>query len=85
MSMLEPGGFKTRIIDPQSIEKQITRGWHELSTELKEEYGEEFLKRGIEPAVFFTGHRSQVTGCSKNSCGTENVLDPLKHSLTTKT
>ncbi|KAL9983671.1 hypothetical protein ACROYT_G005880 [Oculina patagonica] len=48
VSMLEPGSFHTNICTPTMLEQQLKQGWNTLSDELKDEYGEEYLHRGVE-------------------------------------
>ena len=48
VSMLEPGSFSTNICAPDMFEKQLREGWDRLSDELKAEYGQEYLNKGIE-------------------------------------
>jgi len=47
VSMLEPGAFLTDLISPASLEQQLRQRWNALSDELKNDYGEEYLTRGI--------------------------------------
>lgn len=46
VSMLEPGSFTTNICAPEMFERQLQESWDRLSHELKNDYGEEYLKRG---------------------------------------
>lgn len=48
VSMLEPGSFSTNICAPAMMEQQFRQGWNTLSDELKDEYGEDYLNRGID-------------------------------------
>lgn len=48
VSMLEPGSVLTNICAPDAFERQLRKGWDQLSTELKDEYGEQYLNRVIE-------------------------------------
>ena len=47
VSILEPGAFQTNINQPSIIEKDLKEAWENLDDQLKEEYGEEYLKEGI--------------------------------------
>ena len=47
VSMLEPGAFLTDLLSPAAIEQQLRQRWNALSDELKSDYGEEYLERGI--------------------------------------
>ena len=47
VSILEPGAFRTNINQPSIIEKNLKEAWENLDDQLKEEYGEEYLKEGI--------------------------------------
>ncbi|KAL9950576.1 hypothetical protein ACROYT_G043092 [Oculina patagonica] len=51
VSIMEPGGFKTQITEPQVVEKQMRQGWDDLSEDLKKEYGKDYLEKGVK---FFT-------------------------------
>ena len=46
VSMLEPGCFTTNISAPDVFERQLWNSWDKLSQELKNDYGEGYLKRG---------------------------------------
>ena len=46
VSIIEPGGFQTKMNDPVVKEKQLRQAWDNLSEELKKEYGEEYLEKG---------------------------------------
>ena len=47
VSIMEPGGFRTGMTEPRAREKQIRQGWDDLSDELKQEYGKEYLEKGV--------------------------------------
>ena len=47
VSMLEPGFFATNIAAPDFLESELRRGWNRLSEDLKNDYGEEFLEKGM--------------------------------------
>ena len=47
VSMLEPGGFATNIAAPDFLESELRRGWSQFSEDLKNDYGEEFLEKGM--------------------------------------
>ena len=53
VSIMEPGGFQTGITEPGARERQMRKGWDDLSEELKEEYGEEFWEKGRPPFSAF--------------------------------
>ena len=53
MSILEPGAFQTNINQPSIIEKDLKEAWENLDDQLKEEYGEEYLKEGIFSVLIF--------------------------------
>jgi len=46
VSIIEPGGFKTKMSNARVIERQLRQGWDNLSDELKRDYGEEYLENG---------------------------------------
>ena len=43
---MEPGGFQTGMTEPGARERQMRKGWDDLSDELKKEYGKEFWDKG---------------------------------------
>ena len=43
VSIIEPGRFKTNVSD--SIPESVTRLWNDLSTEMKEDYGEKYYQK----------------------------------------
>ncbi|KAL9950577.1 hypothetical protein ACROYT_G043093 [Oculina patagonica] len=45
VSIMEPGGFKTAILQPHAVEKQIRKGWDDLSEDIKKEYGKDYLEK----------------------------------------
>ncbi|XP_068709315.1 retinol dehydrogenase 7-like [Montipora foliosa] len=47
VTILEPGRFATTICSPDFSEKELRKGWNQLSEELKNDYGEEFLEKAI--------------------------------------
>ena len=53
VSILEPGAFRTNINQPSTIEKNLKEAWENLDDQLKEEYGEEYLKEGIFSVLIF--------------------------------
>ena len=53
VSILEPGTFQTNINQPTIIEKDLKEAWENLDDQLKEEYGEEYLKEGIFSVLIF--------------------------------
>ena len=46
VSIMEPGGFQTEMAEACARERQIRKGWDDLSDELKKEYGKEYLEEG---------------------------------------
>lgn len=44
---IEPGFFKTSVTDYEVIRKNVRMLWERLPKELKEEYGENFISKGI--------------------------------------
>ena len=46
VSIMEPGAFHTRMVETGAREKQMRKGWDDLSDELKKEYGKEYLQKG---------------------------------------
>lgn len=50
VSIVEPGAFSTNINQPSKIERIFKEAWENLNDELKEEYGEEYLKGVIKIA-----------------------------------
>ena len=53
VSMLEPGFFATNIAAPDFLESELRRGWNRLSEDLKDDYGEEYLEKGIHSLVVY--------------------------------
>jgi len=49
VSIMEPGGFQTGMVEPRVRERQIRQGWDDLSDELKKEYGKNYLDKGNSP------------------------------------
>ena len=47
VSILEPSAFQTNINQPSIIEKDLKEAWENLDDQVKEEYGDEYLKEGI--------------------------------------
>ena len=41
-SLLEPGIFKTPLLDKKAQENRVNYVWNNLSNEIREEYGEEY-------------------------------------------
>ena len=53
VSIMEPGGFQTGITETGAREKQMRKGWDDLSDELKKEYGKEYWEKGTPPFSAF--------------------------------
>jgi len=70
VSMLEPGGFKTKLSEPRAIYSGLKQGWDELSEELKNEY----LEKGVDLITAF--------GTSPH---TYKVVDAVVDGLTSHT
>ena len=49
VSIIESGAFQTRLTEPGARERQMRKGWDDLSDELKKEYGKEFWEKGTPP------------------------------------
>uniref|UniRef100_A0AC34R7V6 Uncharacterized protein n=1 Tax=Panagrolaimus sp. JU765 TaxID=591449 RepID=A0AC34R7V6_9BILA len=47
VSSLEPGGFKTNIMDPDAMTKRVEFVWGRLNEEIKTEYGEKFKNQFV--------------------------------------
>ena len=47
VSILEPGPSKTNINESSKVVGDLKDSWENLDDQLKEEYGEEYLKTGI--------------------------------------
>ena len=45
VSIMEPGTFKTQMNNSSVREIQLKQGWNDLSDDLKEEYGENYLEK----------------------------------------
>ena len=43
---MEPGAFHTGMAETRAREKQMRKGWDDLSDELKKEYGKEYWEKG---------------------------------------
>ncbi|KAL9985510.1 hypothetical protein ACROYT_G007925 [Oculina patagonica] len=71
VSIMEPGGFQTNMNEPGARERELKQGWENLSEELKKEYGEQYLEKGIS---FFNGFTS--------SPHTYQVVDAVVDALT---
>ena len=46
--LIEPGFHKTNITDTRNLEKQLLHSWKQAPADVKDDYGEEFLKQGEE-------------------------------------
>lgn len=46
--ILEPGAFKTQLLDKQSMLNRINQTWRKLPQNVKDEYGEEFRNNFIQ-------------------------------------
>ena len=68
VSIMEPGAFQTEITEPLAREKQMRQGWHNLSDELKREYGKEYLERGIRLFVHVTIKITRVVKLPSEIC-----------------
>lgn len=44
-SILEPGAFRTNLLNPEQMTQRVNTIWKGLSPELKNEYGEEYKDR----------------------------------------
>ena len=80
--LIEPGMYKTQILNPQIVTKGVRKIWDEQSVETKEEYGEEYVdeckclcllnKLSFYPFRNFNQVqmiRSQPAKCRKKQCG----------------
>ncbi|XP_068712116.1 D-beta-hydroxybutyrate dehydrogenase, mitochondrial-like isoform X1 [Montipora foliosa] len=47
VTMLEPGLFATNLSAPEALERGLRKRWNQLSEELKNDYGEEYLETAI--------------------------------------
>jgi len=73
VSIMEPGGFQTGMVEPRVRERQIRQGWDDLSDELKKEYGKNYLDKAIS---FFTDYPA--------SSNTYQVVDAVVDALTSQ-
>ena len=48
VSIIEPGAFRTPIMDPENLRKQWHKQWDDLSEDLRQDYGENFLHTGMD-------------------------------------
>lgn len=60
--VLEPGFFATKLSAPEALERDLRKGWTYISTDLKKDYGEGYLKRGTDSypyniILYLTGDR----------------------------
>ena len=64
--MIEPGFYKTKILDPTALEERIRQSWRQAPVDVRDDYGEEFLNAGKTPSVCGTctsllaGHINQA-------------------------
>ena len=56
VSIIEPAGFRTGMTEPGAMERQMRKGWDDLSEELKNEYGKEYWEKGMPPFSAFFYH-----------------------------
>ena len=55
VTMLEPGLFATNLSAPEALERGLRKRWNQLSEELKNDYGEEYLETGTYPSNVVPG------------------------------
>lgn len=46
--VIEPGFFATKLSAPEALERDLRKGWEYINEDLKKDYGEAYLKRGIQ-------------------------------------
>ena len=51
MHLIEPGFYKTKILDPTALEERIRQSWRQAPVDVRDDYGEEFLNAGKTPSV----------------------------------
>jgi retinol dehydrogenase-16 len=44
--IMEPGGYSTAIFSEENKKKMWKKQWDDLSTEMKDEYGDEYFEKG---------------------------------------
>ncbi|RCN49244.1 oxidoreductase, short chain dehydrogenase/reductase family protein [Ancylostoma caninum] len=76
VSILEPGIFRTALIDEQAMLNRVESVWSKLDDETKEEYGEEFKD--------YFGKMWNHVYVSLSSTKTHYVVDNYLHALTAK-
>ncbi|KJH53747.1 oxidoreductase, short chain dehydrogenase/reductase family protein [Dictyocaulus viviparus] len=76
VSILEPGIFRTALLDEQAMLNRVESVWSKLDEETKEEYGEEFKN--------YFGKMWNERYCSMSSTKTHYVVDNYIHALTAK-
>ncbi|KAM4701138.1 retinol dehydrogenase 7-like [Discoglossus pictus] len=73
VSIIEPGGFKTPIGNYDSFKKRLEQIWNNLSSEVKESYGEQYLQD------YLKNLQNMIKG---GSTKIHRVTDCMEHALT---
>uniref|UniRef100_F1LE89 Short-chain dehydrogenase/reductase family 9C member 7 n=1 Tax=Ascaris suum TaxID=6253 RepID=F1LE89_ASCSU len=74
--ILEPGGFKTTLIDRVEMKQRIERVWEKLTDEQRQDYGEDFKN-------FFAVYWSETFN-KLGSAQTKYVIDNYYHAITAR-
>ncbi|XP_029191633.2 short-chain dehydrogenase/reductase family 9C member 7-like [Acropora millepora] len=75
VSIIEAGAHRTKLLSGDILAKQWESQWNQLTDELKQEYGQEGLKKGLNSLKFLHGVSSPNTG---------NVVSSVIHALTSR-
>ncbi|KAI8503285.1 retinol dehydrogenase [Branchiostoma belcheri] len=71
--LIEPGGYKTQLVDPDRARAEFTNAWQRLPAELQEEYGEEYRDQVMEKVIDSFGQHV--------SSKIYEVIDAMEHAL----
>ncbi|XP_019622476.1 PREDICTED: retinol dehydrogenase 16-like [Branchiostoma belcheri] len=71
--LIEPGGYKTQLVDPDRARAEFTNAWQRLPAELQEEYGEEYRDQVMEKVIESFGQHV--------SSKIYEVIDAMEHAL----
>ncbi|NXS36749.1 RDH16 dehydrogenase, partial [Pomatostomus ruficeps] len=72
VSIIEPGGFRTGIIDPAPLTKDFVRFWERLPAEVQAAYGRHYLDKYVQSTTLL--HRLSSSRLS-------HVTDAMTHAL----
>nr|XP_014341270.1 PREDICTED: 11-cis retinol dehydrogenase-like [Latimeria chalumnae] len=72
VALIEPGFFKTAVTSLEPIEKDLNRLWNQLSSDVRESYGQHYFGKYIKVQRFYMNHfcdtdLSKVTSCMEHA------------------